>query len=161
MDNLYHFTRKVKLCQVFPCFFSCDFFFCFCWKDLPSFRLAKKKFSGYFYFLANLLKKGGFFLIFLLVSAGVIKHFLNYMRNAPRIVLRNFKSIFCKQCLPDQERLKTKIPPVGGILCFCLLGSCLHSVPVRAKQTSTGRLAPPNPCDRRFHLRRCLSSCSS
>ncbi len=83
------------------------------------------------------------------------------MRNAPRIVLRNFKSIFCKQCLPDQERLKTKIPPAGGILCFCLLGHCLHSVPVHAKQTSTGRLAPPNPYERRFHLRRRSSSQAS
>ena len=46
-------------------------------------------------------------------------------------------SLFCKQCLSDQERLKTKNAAQRRIFCFCLLGEI-----------------SPNPIDRRFHLRR-------
>ena len=62
-DNLYQFTGKVKLCQVFPGFFSRDFFFCFCWKNLPSFGLAKKKVFGSTLLSRNSPEKGRFLLI--------------------------------------------------------------------------------------------------
>ena len=60
-DNLYQLTGKVKLGQVFPRFFSCDFLFCFCWKNLPSFGLAKKNFFFLFLLSRKSLKKGRFF----------------------------------------------------------------------------------------------------
>ena len=62
-DNLYQLTGKVKLGQVFPCFFSRNFFFCFCWKNLPSFGLAKKKVFGLTLLSRNSPEKGRFLLI--------------------------------------------------------------------------------------------------
>lgn len=62
-DNLYQFTGKVKPCQVFPRFFSRDFFFCFSWKNLPSFGLAKKKVFGLTLLSRNSPEKGRFLLI--------------------------------------------------------------------------------------------------
>lgn len=62
-DHLYQFTGKVKPCQVFPWFFSHDFFFCFCWKNLPSFGLAKKKVFELTLLSRNSPEKGRFLLI--------------------------------------------------------------------------------------------------
>ena len=71
-DNLYQFTGKVKLDQVFPRLFSRDFIFCFCQKNLPSFGLAKKKVFGLTLLSRKSLEKGRFLLIIIFARQGCV-----------------------------------------------------------------------------------------
>lgn len=63
-------------------------------------------------------------------------NFAEIQRIYPSLLLNILRtSFFCGQCLPDQEWSKTKIPPVGGILCFCLVG--VFSKPLWSKISSS------------------------
>ena len=82
-DNLYQFTGKVKLDQVFPRLFSRDFIFCFCQKNLPSFGLAKKKVFGLTLLSRKSLEKGRFLFIIIFARQG--------WAGARTIAVTNFK----------------------------------------------------------------------
>ena len=141
-DNLYQFTGKVKLDQVFPRLFSRDFIFCFCQKNLPSFGLAKKKVFGLTLLSRKSLEKGRFLLIIIFARQGCTTSPIKLcgvpdrdfrasatgrnQRYRALIAVRLIKSILCPSAVFAVRRI------AAVLVCALVLILCIRIGRVRA-----------------------------